>query len=108
MVSRIGDVFVRKSDWLVPLGDNQEVTIWLRSGRQVSGAIVDQFPANTRDATVFRIKEAPSVPSGVSSLQAPSASGQQGNYVLVSVSDIETIDYTDSKPGTANSSPTTT
>lgn len=75
-----------KSDWITALGESPEVTVtvWLRSGRQVTGTIESQTPANDRDATVFRIKRASSIPNGA-------------KYVLVSVKDIELIDINDSE-----------
>ena len=73
-----------KSDWLIALDGNQEVvTIVLRSGRQVIGTVGGQFPANVRDPTVFRIKE----PQG-----DPPAEPEE-KYVLVSVKEIEQIHF---------------
>ena len=83
---------LEESDWLTDLADNQEVTVWLRSGRQVTGVIVEQFPPNTRDATVFRIKNAHSVPNGTVLPQQASWPGPKGRYVLVAVKEIELID----------------
>ena len=75
-----------KSDWIMALGESPKVTVtvWLRSGRQVTGTIESQTPDNDRCATVFRIKRASSIPNGA-------------NYVLVSVKDIELIDINDSE-----------
>ena len=75
-----------KSDWITALGESPEgtVTVRLRSGRQVTGTIESQTPADDRDATVFRIKRASSIPNGA-------------KYVLVSVKDIELIDINDSE-----------
>ena len=61
------------SDWLTGLGDKPKVTVYLRSGREVTGTIVAQIPTNTRDATAFRIKR----------------ESEEG--VLVSVKEIEQI-----------------
>jgi hypothetical protein len=75
----------KKSDWLAGLRDKQEVTVWLRSGRQVTGIIERQIP-DTHDATIFRIKNVHPVPSG-----------PKGTHVLVSVKDIELIEINDSE-----------
>ena len=82
-----------KSDWITALGASREatVTVWLSSGRQVTGIIEEQFPDDDRNATVFKIKEAPLVPNGANSSQ-PSPPGQDGKYVLVPVKDIQLID----------------
>ena len=90
-------VAVTKSYWRDGLDDEQEVTIWLRSGRQVKGIIEDQTPSNAREATVFRIKEASLVPNDVSRPRAASPSRSEGKHVLVSVREIELIDLNDSK-----------
>jgi hypothetical protein len=74
-----------KSDWLAGLPDEQEVTVWLRSGRQVTGTIERQIP-DTREATVFLIKDVQSVPNG-----------PRGTHVLVPVKDIELIEFNDSE-----------
>ena len=74
-----------KSDWLAGLREKQEVTVWLRSGRQVTGIIEKQIP-NTREATIFWITNVHPVPSG-----------PKGAHVLVSVKDIELIEINDSE-----------
>jgi hypothetical protein len=74
-------VGVKQSDWLVGLPAEQKVTIFLRSGRQVSGIIDAQLPPKTRDATVLRVKKEVSPP------------GTDLEYALVPVSDIELIEY---------------
>ena len=96
-----------ESDWLIALGEDRNVTVWLRSGRQVTGIIEDQFPAGTRDATVFRIKNAYSIPKGVELPQGVSPPEPKGQYVLVSVKEIELIDVNDSEAAvtTANETP---
>jgi hypothetical protein len=96
-----------KSDWLVGLGENQEVTVRLRSGRKVSGTIEGQIPPDTRDATAFRIKKESSGPSGGGSSPGASSPGTEGKYVLVSVSEIEQIHFNDSKSEAAKASQTT-
>ena len=73
------------------------MTVWLRSGREVTGIVVTQIPPNTRDATVFRIETASSVPKGGASSQDVSPPRPEGKYVLVSVKDIELIDINDSE-----------
>jgi hypothetical protein len=83
---------VEKSDWLAGLHDKREVTVWLRSGRQVTGTIESQIP-DTRDATVFRIKNVHPVPSG-----------PKGTHVLVSVKDIEMIEFNYSESGDSQGS----
>jgi hypothetical protein len=93
---------VKNSDWRFYLGTEQKVTIWLRSGRDVRGTIVDQVPPNTRNATVFRVKAplpstAASSPPGASPPAAPPPPTEE-RYVLVSVREIERIEFTDSKP----------
>jgi hypothetical protein len=82
---------VKESDWLAALGGSKDrdVIIWLRSGRQVVGTIASQFPKKTSDATVLRIKK-PSAPSG-------SPPRRDGEYVLVSVSEIEMIHFNEPK-----------
>jgi hypothetical protein len=81
--SKIGKwrVSEKISDWLVGLPAEQAVTIFLRSGRKVSGIIEAQIPPKTRDATVLRIRTGVSGP------------GPELEYVLVPVRDIEEIDY---------------
>lgn len=95
------------SDWRTDLGDNQVVTVWLRSGRQVTGTIQSQSPVNTPNATVFRIKKT------VSPLRAeptpdasPPRSEEKYAYVLVSVKEIEQIHFNDPKLEGANASQT--
>ena len=83
---------IEKSDWLTNLADNQEVTVWLRSGRRVTGVIVEQFPPNGRDATAFRIKNTHPVPDGPAPPQQVSWPEPKGRYVLVAVKEIELID----------------
>lgn len=97
-----------KSNWIMALGESPEVTvtIWLRSGRQVTGTIEDQFPANDRDATVFRIKNASLVTNGAALSQSVSLPGAEGKCVLVSVKDIELININDSKPEAAKADQT--
>ena len=76
----------KKSDWLIALDGNQEVvTIVLRSDRQVTGTVDRQFPENVPDPTVFRIKKP----------QDPAK--QEEEYVLVSVKEIEQIHFKKSK-----------
>jgi hypothetical protein len=82
------------SDWITALGGKKEVTVWLRSGRQVIGTMDGQIPADVRDPTLFRIKEAHVVLNGMDSPQDPSAKGKD---VLVSVKDIELIQINDSQ-----------
>jgi hypothetical protein len=96
------------SDWLVGLGENRQVTVtvWLRSGRQVTGTMDSQIPANTRDATVFRIKNASVGPNDWASPQKISPPRPEGKYVLVSVKDIELIEINDSKSEAAQASQT--
>jgi hypothetical protein len=90
---------VRRSYWLDNLGEKPEVTIRLRSGREVSGIIEDQIPSNARDATIFRIK-APAPPGSAS------PPGPKEKYVLVSVKEIESIDVIDPGPDAAKPSTT--
>ena len=65
----------KKSTWLDDLPDKPEVTIWLRSGRKVSGPIVDQLPRNTRDATAFRIEKATLTDNAMDASQGASQPG---------------------------------
>jgi hypothetical protein len=100
-------VTVKQSDWLYGLGKDKdgkdrEVTVWLRSGRQVAGIIESQIPPKTRDATVFRIRNSSLAPSG----GPPSQPRPDGNYVLVWVKDIEQIYFNDSKNEAAKVSQT--
>lgn len=88
-----------QSDWITALGDCREVTIWLRSGRQVTGTIEGQFPANARDAAVFRIKNASLVTKDSHPSQRVSVLVSEGKCVLVSVKEIERIDINDSESG---------
>jgi hypothetical protein len=90
-----GSVTQKESAWLTALGEDRKatVTIWLRSGQQVTGIIEDQFPANARDATVFRIRNAPSAPKGTEPSRGVSAPRPEGNRVLVPVKDIELIEF---------------
>jgi hypothetical protein len=88
----IGRSVTAEPDWLIALGGNREVTVWLRSGREVAGTIEGQIPANAREPTVFRIKKKPSPPT------------PEGKYVLVSVKDIEMIHFNDSEPEAAKPS----
>ena len=110
----------KESDWITALDGKRDVTVWLRSGRHVTGTIEDQFPADARTATVFRIKNASFVPNGAGSSgedpptpeakssgeDPPTPEGKssgedpptpEGKYVLVSVGDIELIDIKDLK-----------
>jgi hypothetical protein len=90
-----------KSDWLIALGEDQHatVTVWLRSGLQVTGTIEGQFPPDARDATVFRITNVSLVTNSVNPSRGVSLSRPDGkNVLLVSVKDIELIDINDSKP----------
>jgi hypothetical protein len=102
-----------ESDWLTALGSkDREVIIRLRSGRQVTGTIESQFPAKTRDATVFRVKKAPLGSGGAAAapavappgpaVAAPAVSpaGPDEEYVLVSVKEIEMIHFNEPKPQT--------
>ena len=83
-LTRIGEEpMSEKFDWLAGLGERREVTVWLRSGRQVAGTIEGQIP-DTGDATIFRIKNVHPLPSG-----------PKGRHVLVSVKDIELIEFND-------------
>jgi hypothetical protein len=84
-------VHEKKSDWLSGLSDKPKATIWLRSGRHVSGTIVAQIPDKTRDAMVFQVEK-------VSSSSPPA----EGEYVLVSVKETERIDSDDLKPQAGN------
>ena len=90
---RVREIMMPKvSDWRSGLAENQEVTVWLRSGRQVTGIIKSQIPPNTRDATVFRIKIPLPEPKDAESSREASPPGPKGKTVLVSVRDIEQID----------------
>jgi hypothetical protein len=91
----------RESDWLTALGSkDREVIILLRSGRQVTGTIESQFPANSTDATVFRVKKAPLASGGAAAAPAVSPPGPDEEYVLVSVREIEMIYFNEPKPQT--------
>jgi hypothetical protein len=79
-----------KSAWRTGLAANQKVTVWLRSGRQVTGTIESQIPPDTPNATVFRINNSSSVPTG-----------PKEKHVLVSVQDIELIEFNDTESGDA-------
>jgi hypothetical protein len=96
----------KESDWLTALDKdrNVTVTIWLRSGRQVTGTIEGQFPDNARDATVFRVKSAYLGTNGTDPSQSAPPPGAEGKCVLVSVKDIELIDINDSKSQAAKAS----
>jgi len=100
----IGRSVTAEPDWLIALGGNREVTVWLRSGREVAGTIEGQIPANAREPTVFRIKKKPLAPNGAGSSQGASPPTPEGKYVLVSVKDIEMIHFNDSEPETAKPS----
>jgi hypothetical protein len=80
-----------ESDWLAALGNNREVTIWLRSGRQVTGTIDGQIPLKARDATVLQIKKAHVASNSAASSPDVSPPRADGAYVLVSVKEIELI-----------------
>jgi hypothetical protein len=102
------------SDWRFRLSDSQEVTVWLRSGRQVTGTIESQIPVDTRDATVFQIKKTVSLSRSEPSPEAspsrsepspgasPPRSEEKYAYVLVSVKEIEQIHFNNLKSGGAN------
>ena len=92
---------MRESDWITALGsNNHEVIIWLRSGQQVTGTIEGQFPPKTRDATVLRIKKASLASNSNSAASARDVSSPRrvGEYVLVSVKEIEMIHFNEPKP----------
>jgi hypothetical protein len=91
-------------NWLIALGDNRKVTIWLRSGREVAGTIKSWLPADAREPTVFRIEKKPSASNGAGSSQGASPPTPEGKYVLVSVKDIEMIHFNDSEPEPAKPS----
>lgn len=98
-MARESETVAKESDWLVALGKDRSVpvTVWLRSGRQVTGTIGSQVPVDVRDATVFRIKEATLITNAMDSSQdAPQPSSRE-NDVLVSVKDIELIVFNDPK-----------
>ena len=107
-----------ESDWLAGLPDMQEVTVWLRSGRQVTGTIEGQIPTKVRDATVFRIKKTVSSPgaepspdaaspgAGPSRDASPPRPEEKYAYVLVSVKEIEQIHFNDPNSGGANANQT--
>jgi hypothetical protein len=93
----------KASDWITALGDTREVTVWLRSGRQVAGTITSQVPVDTRDATVFRIRKTVAPPRAEPSPDAsPPRSEEKYAYVLVSVKEIEQIHFNDPKSGGTN------
>jgi len=95
------------SDWRTYLDGNQVVTVWLRSGRQVTGTIQSQRPVNTPDATVFLIRKTVSPARGEPTPDAsparsentpdasPARSEDKYAYVLVSVKEIEQIHFSD-------------
>jgi hypothetical protein len=88
----------KQSDWLIALDNDRQatVTIWLCSGRQVTGTIKGQFPDNSRDATVFRITNVSLVTNSADPSRGVSPPRPAGKDVLVSVKDIELIDINDS------------
>jgi hypothetical protein len=94
----IGPPVTKQSDWLIALDNDRQatVTIWLRSGRQVTGTIKGQFPDNSRDATVFRITNVSLVTNSADPSRGVSPPRPAGKDVLVSVKDIELIDINDS------------
>jgi len=75
--------------WLTALGDNRQVTVWLRSGWKVAGTVADR--ANVPAATVWRLDGARLTREGDEPVEP--------EFVLVSVGDIEMI--TKSKPDPA-------
>jgi hypothetical protein len=93
----IGAPVTKESDWLIALDKKRNVTIWLRSGLQVTGTIVDQFPENSRDATVFQVKNASLVTKNADPPHSASLPGPKGKFVLVSVKEIELIYLNDSE-----------
>ncbi len=104
--SWIGRRMQEESDWLIALGKYRDVTVWLRSGRQVTGIIEDQTPGKVRDATVFRIKNRLFEASDADSRQEVSTPMPEAKYayVLVSVREIEQIHFNDSKSAATNAS----
>ena len=67
----------------------------------MTGTIESQFPANARDATVFRIKNASLITNGADPSQSGSLPEAEGKCVLVPVKDIELIIINDSEPEAA-------